>query len=64
MIALSRPNGHPILVNADLLETVERSGDRTVVTLTTGNVLEVTDSIEAVRDAVVAYRRRIVAPPP
>jgi uncharacterized protein YlzI (FlbEa/FlbD family) len=64
VIALSRPNGHPILVNADLLETVERSGDRTVVTLTTGNVLEVTDSIEAVRDAVVAYRRRIVAPPP
>jgi uncharacterized protein YlzI (FlbEa/FlbD family) len=62
VIALSRPNGYPILVNPDLLETAERVDDRTLVTLTTGNVLEVTDSLEAVVDAVVAYRRRIGSP--
>ncbi len=63
MIVLSRPNGHPIVVNADLLETLERIDDRTLITLTTGNVLEVTEKLEAVVDAVVAYRRRIGNPP-
>ncbi len=62
MIVLSRPSGHPIVVNADLLETLERIDDRTLVTLTTGNVLEVTESLEDVVDAVVAYRRRIGSP--
>jgi uncharacterized protein YlzI (FlbEa/FlbD family) len=62
VIALSRPNGYPIVVNADLLETVERVEDRTVVTLTTGNILEVTESPEAVIEAVVAYRRAIGRP--
>ncbi len=62
MIELSRLNGHPIFVNADLLETVERIGELTVVTLTTGNMLEVTETPQAVRDAVVAYRRLILAP--
>ncbi len=62
MIVLSRPNGHPIVVNADLLETLERIDDRTLVTLTTGNVLEVTESLEGVVDAVIAYRRRIGSP--
>ncbi len=62
MIELCRLNGYPIFVNVDLLETVERLEDRTVVTLTTGNVLEVKDTPQAVRDAVVAYRQRILAP--
>jgi uncharacterized protein YlzI (FlbEa/FlbD family) len=62
VIELSRLNGHPIFVNADLLETVERIGELTVVTLTTGNMLEVTETPQAVRDAVVAYRRLILAP--
>ncbi len=63
MIALSRPNGQPIVVNADLFETLERIDDRTLIILTTGNVLEVTENLEAVVDAVVAYRRRIGSPP-
>jgi uncharacterized protein YlzI (FlbEa/FlbD family) len=61
VIELSRVNGYPIFVNADLLETVERIGELTVVTLTTGNMLEVTETPRAVRDAVVAYRRLILA---
>jgi uncharacterized protein YlzI (FlbEa/FlbD family) len=62
VIALSRPNGYPVLVNPDLFETVESVDGRTLVTLTTGNLLEVTESLDAVVDAVVAYRRRIGAP--
>lgn len=60
MISLVRHNGHPVIVNADLIETVERGDrDRTIVTLTTGNVLEIVDAPGAVLEAVVAYRQRI-----
>ncbi|GAC1302658.1 MAG: hypothetical protein NVS2B3_06710 [Vulcanimicrobiaceae bacterium] len=60
MISLVRHNGHPVIVNADLIETVERSEERgTIVTLTTGNVLEVEGEPDAVLAAVVAYRQRI-----
>lgn len=60
MIVLHRANGAPIVVNADLVETVEGAAEgETVVTLTTGNVLVVSESPEAVRDAAIAYRRSI-----
>ena len=60
MIALTRPNGQPIVVNADLIETVESASDgSTVVLLTTGNTLGVTEKPDGVREAVIAYRRRI-----
>ncbi len=63
MIALTRPNGHPVIVNADLIELVESADDgTTVVVLTTGNTLAVNETPEGVREAVVAFRRRIAAP--
>ena len=63
MIALRRPNGQPILVNADLIEIVESDEDgTTVVTLTTGNTLVVSESPDQVREAAVAFRRSIAVP--
>ncbi|GEM_PF-2481157 len=63
MIALTRPNGHPIVVSADLIETVESADDgTTVIVLTTGNVLAVNEAPGAVSEAVVAFRRRIASP--
>jgi flagellar export protein FliJ len=63
VIVLHRPSGHPIVVNADLIETVEAAEDRTtVVTLTSGNTIVATEGLEAVRDAVIEFRRRIAAP--
>jgi len=60
MIALHRPNGQLVVVNADLFETVETEQEgATVVTLTTGNVLAVTESPDGVREAALAYRRSI-----
>jgi uncharacterized protein YlzI (FlbEa/FlbD family) len=59
MIALTRANGFPIVVNADLIELVERLEGQTVVTLTSGNTLAVTEEPAEVLEAVVAYRRRI-----
>ena len=64
MIVLHRPSGHIVVVNADIIETVEALPDgATKVTLTSGNLLEVAETPEAVRDAVVAFRRAIVAGP-
>lgn len=59
MIALHRPSGQTLIVNSDLIETAERVGETTAVTLTTGNVLEVTDTPESIRDLVLVYRRAI-----
>ncbi|GAC1443825.1 MAG: hypothetical protein NVS2B8_05380 [Vulcanimicrobiaceae bacterium] len=63
MIVLHRPNGHPLVVNADLIETAERVDETTAVNLTTGNVLEVVESPEDVRAIVIAYRRAIAYAP-
>lgn len=60
MISLARRNGHPVIVNADLIEVVERDdAGTTIVTLTTGNVIEVTQSPGEVAEAAIAFRRRI-----
>ena len=60
MITLHRRSGHSVVVNADLIETVERSNDgETLVTLTTGNVLAIEETPEAVVQATIAYRRSI-----
>lgn len=60
MISLARRNGQPVFVNADLIELVEPGEDGiTIVTLTTGNVLEVTQTPGDVAEAAIAYRQRI-----
>ena len=60
MIVLARTNGRPVVLNADLIETVERDEEgTTVIVLTTGNVLAVDQSPEDVRDLAIAYRRSI-----
>jgi uncharacterized protein YlzI (FlbEa/FlbD family) len=63
MIALTRLNGHPIIVSADLIETIESADDgTTVIVLTTGNTLAVNETPAAVGEAVITFRRRIAAP--
>ncbi len=63
MIALHRRGGQAIIVNADLIETVESSAaGETVVTLTTGNALAITETPDDVRRATIAYRREISGP--
>ena len=58
MIALNRLNTQPIMVNADLIETLESTPD-TVVTLTSGNKLIVRDSPEEIQTKIIEYKRRI-----
>jgi flagellar protein FlbD len=63
MIALNRLNNQPIMVNADLIETLESTPD-TVVTLTSGNKLIVRDSPEQIQHKIIAYKRAIYAAKP
>jgi flagellar protein FlbD len=63
MIALRRLNNQPIMVNADLIETLESTPD-TVVTLTSGNKLIVRDSMEEIRAKIIDYNRKIHAENP
>ena len=61
MIALRRLNNQPIVVNCDLIESVEATPD-TVVTLTSGNKLIVRDSPEEIRKRIIEFKRAIHGP--
>jgi flagellar protein FlbD len=63
MIGLTRLNGRPLVVNAELIETVEATPD-TVVSLTNGKKFVVLEDPEEVVERVVRYRRRAGAAAP
>jgi flagellar protein FlbD len=58
VITLTRLNGQPVMLNCDLIESVERNGE-TVITLTTGNSVVVRDGLDEIEAKVVAYKRKI-----
>ncbi len=60
MIRLSRLNGSEVYLNADLVATVESHHD-TVVTLVDGRTYVVTDTAQAVVEAVTRYRASVLA---
>ena len=57
MIELTRLNNHPLTVNSDLIKFIENTPD-TVLTLTTGEKVVVSESCPAVIEKVVEFRRR------
>ena len=60
MIALTRRNGKPMVVNSDLIKTVEASPD-TMLTLINGEKLIVREEIDEVIERILAYRARLLA---
>ncbi len=58
MIQLTRLSGADIIINAELVETVEETPD-TVVTLTTGKKYVVRDTASEVVRKVLEYRRAL-----
>ncbi|MCA9234587.1 MAG: flagellar FlbD family protein [Planctomycetales bacterium] len=58
MIKLTRLDGEPFLLNAELIKYVEQRPD-TFVTLTTGDRIVVAESPEDLLDRVLEYRRTI-----
>jgi flagellar protein FlbD len=61
MNSLRRLNNQAIMVNADLIESLESTPD-TVVTLTSGNKLLVRDTMEEIQAKIIAYQRSVQGP--
>jgi flagellar protein FlbD len=61
MISLRRLNNQVIMVNVDLIESLEATPD-TVVTLTSGNKLLVRDSMEEIQAKIRDFKRSIYGP--
>jgi flagellar protein FlbD len=61
MIELTRLNGHPLVINAELIKFVEQNPD-TVITLVTGDKMVVRESAPEVMYRVLAYRRNLLHP--
>ena len=58
MIRLHRLNGQEVIVNAELIESVEAFPD-TVVGLATGNRFVIQESVSEVIQRVVEYRKSV-----
>jgi flagellar protein FlbD len=61
MIALTRLNGHPLMLNCDLIESLEETPD-TVVTLVSGNKLVIRDKMRDVQQKIIEFKRKIYGP--
>lgn len=59
MIELTRLNGKPMVLNSDLIKTIESSPD-TMLTLINGEKLIVREEIAEVTERVLAYRSRLL----
>ena len=56
MIEVTRLKGKKMMINAELIETVD-----TVITLTNGKKFVVSESAEEVTSLVIGYKRKIFA---
>jgi flagellar protein FlbD len=60
MIKLTRLNNQPLVVNSDLIKSVENAPD-TVLTLVTGEKIIVRETNEQILELVIAFRRAILS---
>lgn len=58
MIKLSLLNNSEIIVNAELIESIEKTPD-TIVTLTTGRKIMVKNNVEEIIKGFIKYRQEI-----
>lgn len=58
MIKASRLNGEEMVINAELIECIEATPD-TVISLTTGKKIMVTESTDEIIEKVIDYKRKI-----
>ena len=59
MIQLTRLNNHPLVVNSDLIKTIEYAPD-TVITLINGDKIVVSETGEEILARIVEFRRRVL----
>ena len=58
MISVTKFNGEVMIVNAELIETVEKTPD-TIVSLITGKKYMVKETVEEIIAKVMEYRRQL-----
>jgi len=58
MIKVTRINQKVIYVNSDLIEFMEETPD-TILSMTTGKKLMVTETVEEIQSEIIAFRREI-----
>lgn len=58
MIILKLVNGKEICLNDDLIYKIEEAPD-TIITLTDGKVLRVSNKIEEIIEKIIEYKRKI-----
>jgi flagellar protein FlbD len=61
MIKLTRLNSQQIIVNADLIESIEARPNETILSLTTGNKIVVKESSEEIVNKIIEYKGKVVA---
>jgi len=62
MIELTRLNGHPLILNAELIKFIEQNPD-TVITLVTGDKMVVREAAPEIIHRVLDYRRKLLQMP-
>ena len=58
MIEITRINGKELIINAEMIETVEETPD-TVITLVNGKKIIAKESRQEVKNLVISYKREI-----
>ncbi len=59
MIKLTKMGGDEIIINAELIESVQATPD-TVITMTTNKKVLVQDTVDAVVEKAVEYHRKVL----
>jgi flagellar protein FlbD len=60
VIQVTRLNGLPVIINADLIKFIEATPD-TLISLTTGEKIMVREPVEVVAQLAVRYRHEVEA---
>ena len=58
MIRVTRLNGLPVIINADLIKFVEATPD-TLISLTTGEKIMVKEPVDLVAERALSYRQQV-----
>jgi len=61
VIQVTRLNGLPLVINADLIKFIEATPD-TLISLTTGEKIMVKEPVEVVARLATGYRHQVEAP--
>ena len=59
MIRLHRLNGTEVVVNAELIESIDSHGSQTVLALATGNKMVVTEPATEVIQKTIEYKKTV-----